>query len=340
MKSFLIRIVMAVVLIAAPQLVIAAEDQAIDDAIVKALRYLAQQQRPNGCWVVDQIGDSTAATSLSIMSFLASGHVPGEGAYGQAIDKGVKYVLDHQHKDGLLVDRHSHGPMYDHGISALMLSEVAGMMPKDQSERVRKALERSITLILAAQRVKKNPREAGGWRYQQTSLDSDLSVTAWQLLALRAAKDIGCDVPIENIDLAVGYIKRCVNGAGFSYQPGGGPSTTLTPAGVLALQVCDHFGDFEVLNGIRFQQQHPLRYDDSWFFYGAYYSAISAYKSGGADWDRMKTHLFREILSNQEPQGSWLARNGNERGHGAVYATSMSVLALTVEYGYLPIYQR
>ncbi len=329
---------MIVTVIPAP--VAAVDDQRVDDAVVNALRFLALQQRPNGSWNVENVGESTATTSLSVMAFLAAGHVPGEGPYGQAIDRGVQYVLDHQQSNGMLVDRQGHGPMYDHGISTLMLSEVAGMTSKENSLRIRKVLEKAVKLILLAQRVRKIPRESGGWRYQHSSQDSDLSVTGWQLLALRAAKDIGCDVPVENIDLAVGYVKKCANGRGFGYQPGNGPTPTLTAAGILALQVCDRHEDEDVVNGIAFLQRQPLQFDESWFFYGAYYNAISSYKYGGDEWERTKSDLFQVLLNNQEPLGGWLARNPNERGQGPVYSTSLGILALTVEYGYLPIYQR
>jgi len=330
-----------VILLALPASVVAVEDQAVDDAIVNALRFLAQQQRPNGSWNAENPGgESTATTSLAVMAFLAAGHVPSEGPYGQAIDRGVTYVLERQQNNGLVVDKTGHGPMYDHGISTLMLSEVVGMMPKEQAARTRKVLEKAVSVIMKAQQVRKSQRESGGWRYQLNSQDSDLSVTAWQLLALRAVKDVGCDVPAESIELAVGYVKKCSNGRGFAYQPGNGPTSTLTSAGILALQVCDHHEDAEVANGIDFLQRQPMRFDDQWFFYGAYYNAISVYKYGGGDWERTKSHLFQELLSNQQPLGGWQARNPNERGHGAIYATSLGVLALTVEYGYLPIYQR
>ena len=338
--STLIRTLVLSMIFGLPMSVHAVEDQAVDDAVVNALRYLAQQQNPDGSWNVDITGESTAATSLAVMAFLAAGHVPGEGPYGLAIDRGVNYVIDHQEANGMIVDRRGHGPMYDHGISTLMLSEVAGMTDKDNAARARKVLEKAVRIILLAQKVRKVRRESGGWRYQHNSEDSDLSVTGWQLLALRAAKDIGCDVPVENIDQAVGYVKKCSSGRGFGYQPGSGPTSTLTAAGILALQVCDHHEDNEVHGGIQFLQRQPLRFDEGWFFYGAYYHAISAYKYGGADWERTKSLLFHELLSNQQPIGSWQAKNGNERGQGQVYATSLGVLALTVEYGYLPIYQR
>ncbi|HAA48504.1 MAG TPA: prenyltransferase, partial [Planctomycetaceae bacterium] len=46
------------------------------------------------------------------------------------------------------------------------------------------------------------------------------------------------------------------------------------------------------------------------------------------------------LLDAQDPDGSWRARHGSERTHGANYATCMALLALAVEYQYLPIYQR
>jgi hypothetical protein len=114
----------------------------------------------------------------------------------------------------------------------------------------------------------------------------------------------------------------------------------LTSCGILALQVCDHHADDEVTAAIEFLQRQPLNFDNPWYFYGVYYNAICAYKYGGPEWERTKSHLFRDLLANQQPLGSWQARNNNESGQGPIYATSMTVLALTVEYGYLPIYQR
>ena len=172
--------------------------------------------------------------------------------------------------------------MYEHGISTLMLAEVAGMTKLDQAAKARGVLSKAVRLILEAQLVKKGKNHVGGWRYQRNSQDSDLSVTAWQLLALRAAKDVGCDVPAESIDLAVQYVKHCSSGTGFAYQPGHGPMPTMTASGVLALEICDHHDDELVAKGIEHIQRQPMRIGDSWFFYGAYYTAISAYKYGGA----------------------------------------------------------
>ena len=130
--------------------------------------------------------------------------------------------------------------MYSHGISTLMLAEVIGMLDRPSSKRCRRALEGAVRLILNAQNVPKSAQHAGGWRYGPNNRDSDLSVTGWQLLALRAAKNVGCDVPAENIDRAVSYVKNCsVRGRrGFAYQPGGAPTPTRTGTSIIAASAC------------------------------------------------------------------------------------------------------
>ena len=46
------------------------------------------------------------------------------------------------------------------------------------------------------------------------------------------------------------------------------------------------------------------------------------------------------LLPNQNDNGCWYGTDGESRVYGPVYGTSMAVLALTVEYRFLPIYQR
>ena len=46
------------------------------------------------------------------------------------------------------------------------------------------------------------------------------------------------------------------------------------------------------------------------------------------------------LRRNQNSNGSWYGNDAEGRMYGANYCTAMSVLAMTVEYRYLPIYQR
>ena len=83
-----------------------------------------------------------------------------------------------------------------------------------------------------------------------------------------------------------------------------------------------------------------MKYTDHYFFYGVYYCSVGMFKVGGDYWTETRNHLVPILLAEQETTGSWQAKHGSERTHGANYATCMSVLALAVEYQYLPIYQR
>lgn len=316
----------------------------VDTSIVRATRYLVSQQQPSGAWLVRN-NEGPSTTSLAIMALMAAGHVPGEGPYGDAMERGVRWVLNNQRtggpQDGLFVHRQGHGPMYTHGICTLMLAEVAGMVDSTLAPRVRKALEKAILLILKSQAVPKGRRDAGGWRYEPSSRDSDLSITGWQLLALRAAKNIGCDVPAQSIDFAVEYVKRCAGPVGgFAYQPGPDVSPTRSGTGILCLEVCGEHHAPETLAAADFLLRRPLRYEDTWFFYGVYYCTVGMFQVGGHHWQTTRDRITSILLANQQPDGSWYKKGGSESGPGPNYATSMSILALAVEYQYLPIYQR
>lgn len=315
-------------------------EKEVDESIVRALKYLAANQNRSGAWTLRNGGESIAMTSLSIMAFMAAGHVPGEGPYGDELLRGVRWVLERQRPDGMFVHRAGHGPMYAHGIATLMLAEVAGMVDKSLAKRVRKSLENAIILILKAQLVPKGIQHAGGWRYQSRSNDSDLSVTGWQLLALRAAKNIGCDVPKSSIDAAVAYVRRCASSRGFNYQPGNGATPTRTGTGILCLEICgEHHAD-ETMNAANQLLRRPLQLGDGFFFYGVYYCSVGMFQVGDRYWDNTRDHIATTLLRIQRGDGHWEATEGNEYSYGSVYATTLSVLALAVEYQYLPIYQK
>ncbi|NQV25986.1 MAG: terpene cyclase/mutase family protein [Rhodopirellula sp.] len=320
-------------------------DLEVDRSIVRALKFLAEQQQPSGAWQLKNPSrglDAASTTSLAIMAFMAAGHVPGEGPYGEAMEHGIRWVLGNQRPgDGLFQHRAGSGPMYTHGICTLMLAEVAGMVDASLSDRVRQSLERAIRLILKAQAVPKGQSHAGGWRYHASSNDSDLSVTGWQLLALRAAKNIGCDVPAEAIDQAVSYVNKCADrNGGFSYHPNHGVSPTRSGTGILCLEICGEHHAPATMAAADYLMRRPLKYNDSFFFYGVYYCTVGMFQVGGRHWDVTRNHITSELLSKQHPNGSWNPTDGSEASFGPIYATSMSVLALAVEYQYLPIYQR
>ena len=67
---------------------------------------------------------------------------------------------------------------------------------------------------------------------------------------------------------------------------------------------------------------------------------VGMFKVGGEEWRQSREVLYRTIMDLQNPTGYWNPEDGTERQAGRVYSTSLAVLALAIEYGFLPIYQR
>ena len=183
-----------------------AAETEVDRAVDRGFEFLRKSQREDGAF--DQ---NIAVHGLAVMAFLARGHVPGSGPDGERVERGLGFTISEQREDGAILGRG--GRMYGHGICSLLLAEAAGMSKND---RVMAALRKACELILRAQAEPKSPQHTGGWRYEPRSRDADISVTGWQLLALRAAKDCGVKIPGEAIESAVGFVKRCAARNGFA----------------------------------------------------------------------------------------------------------------------------
>src|SRR5262249_18683551 len=95
--------------------------KALDESIKRALEYLHKNQNADGSWAGGP-ANNPAITSLCVMAFLAGGHVPGEGPYGDTVKKGIDWVLERQAENGLIATA-GHHEMYHHGIATLMLAE-------------------------------------------------------------------------------------------------------------------------------------------------------------------------------------------------------------------------
>jgi prenyltransferase beta subunit len=319
------------------------KDKKLEGAVDKALVFLKNQQHENGGWSAGQAGGANAAiTGLCVMAFLSAGHVPGEGPYAATLEKGVRFVLKSQHPNGLIATEGGH-EMYHHGVCTLMLAEVAGMTEGPLADEVRKKLEKAVAVILKAQR-KGNDGHGGGWRYNVDGTDSDISVTGWQVMALRAAKNLGCDVPPEAIERAVKYIKRCQDpySGAFKYQHHTHPTVACTGTSILALEICgkDQHRSPEILKAAGYLLKHPPRWGEQQFSYSMYYCSQATFQLGGQYWNSYREQMHKVLFANRSDSGGWFGADSVSQIYGAKYTTAMAVLALTVEYRYLPIYQR
>jgi hypothetical protein len=335
-------------LLTLPQPVQGADD-AVDEATRKAIQFLVKKQDARGA-IRETDSKETAITALAALSMLAVGHQPSDPTpEGQALLKALRFLLeeDRQDDDGYFGTR-DRSQMYGHGITSLVLAECLGMgTDAALDERIREATQKAIDLILRAQKVQKPEGYVGGWRYNPTSVDSDLSITVWQTMALRAAKNAGLNVPAEAIESAVDYIKRLFkrsgdsrsrNPAGFGYTSPN-PSWSTSTAGLLALQVCGDYTCPEVLATADYLLTTPPKKQVPWFYYGTYYYAQGMYQRGGEYAEQAARNVREILLPLQESDGSWAPVGGSENT-ARIYRTAMAVLSLSVKYHYLPIYQR
>ena len=291
------------------------------NAVDRGLAWLAAQQHADGAW-----NKNPALNSLPLLSFLSAGHVPASKTYGAVVDRGLGFVLTQQAEDGAFTANGA--MMYGQGIATLMLAEVSGMSRRDKE--VRPALKKAVGLILRAQAVDKSPVHEGGWRYDATSTDSDLSVTVWQLVALKAASDAGIAVPRIAMERAIAYVKRCQHpSGGFSYQPGGLPNQSRTASVMLAFRFCGLPDDPAIQRAREWLVANPLHWESEFFYHGAYYCAHA-----GAGFDE------QVLLNHQNADGSWPSppNTPDEAEAGPLYTTSMAILALTAKWNYLPVY--
>jgi len=325
----------------------------VDLAVKKALAFMATRLGgTSDDAFANEIKRMNAVPGLAGMAFLSVGHTPGRGPYGDVINRCIDYILATPFKaeyvpggatEGYLVRANPYGRMYSHAIATLFLTQVSGMVDPERQKKIDVVLPKALEIILTAQAVKKPARLAGGWRYLRGSGSSDLSISGWNLMALRSARLNGAPVPGEAIKKAIEYVNRSHDSStgGFAYQPQPGEGK-VTPAmsavGLLCRELSGHHNDKinrRCGDYLLAQAQGPLFTAPHYRAYGIYYASNAMFQLGGTYWERFAPLLYKHLLNWQGTDGAVVV------GHyGKVYSTSMCVLALTVTYRQLPIYQR
>ncbi len=337
---------------------ITAEQEA---AVEKGLAWLAAAQLPGGGWTADvgyKLNESyrwsakdkahVGVSSLAGMAFLAGGHLPGRGEYAETISQCLDFVLSCVQDDGYVTFAGTR--MYSHAFATLFLAEIYGMTHR---EDVGEHLQRAVDFIVKSQNAQ------GGWRYVPLDGASDMSIVVCQVLALRAARNIGIRVSKSTIDAAIDYVVASAVTTSsrhstrsyrsdlgtFHYQKDDKSRTTfpLTAAGVTALHGLGVYSSDLIEAGIGFLHQEAEHFNRKYgnrghyfFWYGHYYGVQAMYTVGGHHWKRYFTSLREFLLERQRDDGTW----PNHDGPGTVFSTAMACLILEIPYSYLPIFQR
>ena len=294
----------------------------VETAIERAQDWLAKQQRPNGSW-----GNCNGRNGLACMALMCNGNTPGHNKHGARIAQGIDFIIGSQHENGYLTVGAT-GNMYQHALATLALVEAYGMT---HNPAIREAVIKGVDLILSAQ------NQTGGWHYNPTDQDADISVTVMQAMALRAAVEVGVHVPKESIDFAVAYVRRNFNEStgSFGYASVDPGNFNRAGAGVVCLQSCGYTDDPRIAKAVKYMMAN-VKYDNTtggggiYPWYGHYYCGVAMYHYGGEAWKTYYPKICDKVLQDWVKYGAY----------SDVLDTSWAILVLGVPYRYLPIYQR
>jgi hypothetical protein len=273
------------------------------------------------------------------MVFLACGEDPNFGPYSNHIRKAVRnMILAQEPSTGIM------GPsMYHHGFATLALAEAYGALderslwPDGKGPRtIGQALELAVRAALTSQ--KKNPLNA--WRYSPDARDADTSVSGAVFVGLLAARNAGIEVPDESIDKAISFYAQMTSASGeVAYQGMGGMGDSVARSSIAALVFSvarrKDLKQFKAtLDYLRQRADQPGSGMQGWVEYARYYEAQALFQGDVAVWEKWNRLLVRQLKQAQQADGSFRGQLGSSVG------TSLSLLALAVNFRFLPIYER
>lgn len=318
---------------------------ATEDAVERALRWIAAHQLPDGSWSFNhhevEVGKlspnpgepltRTGATGLALLPFLGKGYTHmNENPYRDQIEQGLYFLRANMvigPNGGDLQD----GSMYGHGLATLALCEAYAMTG---DPALRTEATEAVRFIEYAQ------HDQGGWRYQPKQ-PGDISVFGWQLMALKSALLGDIKVDSSTIGMAEFWLDRVqqADGAYYGYQH---PGKMLSPTSIGLLSRM-YLGwpreDPRMHKGVDFlSDEGPSKTD----MYYNYYATNVLCHYGGPQWegwnDELKAYLIKTQSRKGYTTGSWYFDDKHARVGGRLYVTCLSAMILEVYYRHMPLY--
>ncbi|WP_052028768.1 prenyltransferase/squalene oxidase repeat-containing protein [Rhodopirellula baltica] len=310
----------------------------------KGIQYLAKAQSEEGNWS-DGAYAGPGVTGMAVMTFLASGEDPNYGIYSSNIRRGLISIVNSQDPNSGILGGNSgpggHASMYNHGFATLALAEAYGVVNERLLTTGGKKLDRSLGEALelavrgAVTSQKKN--SYGGWRYGADAKDADTSVSGAVMVGLLAARNAGVKVPDEAIDRGVAYFKSMTSSSGQVAYAGLGGFDNSTPRisiGCLVYAVSRRKDMPEFKATLTALTNQMDTSGGAYMSYGNYYQAQALFQGDVEAWEKWNKELIRQLKAKQNDDGSF---SGN---YGTTVETSLSLLAMALNFRFLPIYER
>lgn len=327
-------------------------------AVAAGQKWLVLHQSTDGHWSLDSFdqhqggrcnctgfgvaGTEIGATALGLLPLLGAGetHRNPRAAYRSNVDRALRYLMTKQAKDG-----NYGGNMYSHGLATIAVCEAFAMTG---DPALKGSAQRAVSYIRQAQ------ASDGGWRYSPKEA-GDLSVTGWQIMALKSAQMAGLEVDDARnptFSKASKFMDSVYSAAdgGYKYMPQDGPSPTMTSVGLLCrLYMGTGPKNSGIIAGVnRLKMEAPRPGFVNYYYY--YYATQVMHHAGGEAWDYWNPRIRDLLIKTQDKglkpkqahlKGSWSPQGDPFGGAGGrIMSTSMALLTLEVYYRHLPLFRR
>jgi len=316
-----------------------------ETALLKALRWLKAHQNADGSWSKTE---KLAMTGLGLLAFLGHGETPLSKEFGLTVQKAMKYLAD-----AVMAvpetSKKSTRFAYQNAIGTYALSEGYGLT---KIPFLKPAMEKGLRFIVEGQ------QDRGGWDYGYRKGERwDLSVSGWNIQALKAGYVAGADVPglAEAIEKAVKFLKKTAwNNGRFYYSNKSAGSLAMQGTGALCLQLLGEGRCSQVRDSIKYifgtlpsVVWDPKKYGGVGHggpLYAWYYETQVMFHAGHSYWRKWNKQFTRVLIQSQKMDGHWTTpwtaeqRKTHNWEFDPYYSTSLCCLMLEVYYRYLPTY--
>jgi len=266
-------------------------------------------------------------------------------------ERGLQWLENNQDSSGRWKDQNAStgylgSSMYHHGFAMLALAEAYGAVDErklwegvSRKEGKHRSIGEALELAVRTAITSQNKNSLGAWRYSPDATDADTSVSGSVMVGLLAARNAGIEVPDKAIDRAIDYFITMTSPSGQVAYAGGLGGFDSSPARVSIATLVYSIAGRKDLKEFKATSSYLKSLDsnetsDHYGEYTAYYRAQALFQSDIAAWEKWNKNLIRELKEKQRGDGHF------EGNYGAPVATSMSLLALALNFRFLPIYER
>jgi len=318
---------------------------ASEAAVERGLAWLAAHQSVDGSWRCDlsdcrcngacsnpgTISSTTASTAIALLPFLGAGSTHQEGPYRETVSRGFYYLFSRMQSTPRGGD-FCEGTLYGQGLPMLAMAEAYGMT---SDEAFTPYAEAAIRYIETSQDL-----HTGGWRYLPGQA-GDITVTGWQLAALKSARLAGLAVPSPTIEGVVRFLDRVssADGSAYGYRTPSAKASTSAIGLLSRMYTGWPAAHKSIQRGLlRIAAEGPSETS----LYRDFYLSQALLQANHHSWKRWNARTRDFLVSRQHLRhhetGSWFFQDSDIAPGGRLAHTALAILTLEVYYRVLPIY--